>query len=68
MRELIERYSPSVLWNDISWPTSLRPMLRLMADYYAAVPGGRRQRSLDASKLGAAAARAAAGFSGSSTC
>lgn len=40
VRELIERYSPDVLWNDISWPTGLRPMLALMADYYAAVPEG----------------------------
>jgi alpha-L-fucosidase len=40
LRELIERYEPSVLWNDISWPTPLRPMLQLMADYYAAVTEG----------------------------
>jgi alpha-L-fucosidase len=40
VRELVERYEPSVLWNDISWPTDLRTMLRLMADYYAAVSEG----------------------------
>jgi alpha-L-fucosidase len=40
VRELIERYSPSVLWNDISWPAGLEPMLQLMADYYEAVPEG----------------------------
>ncbi|MEE9278762.1 MAG: alpha-L-fucosidase [Myxococcota bacterium] len=40
VRELMDRYGPSVLWNDISWPSGLRPMLRLMADYYAAVPDG----------------------------
>ncbi len=40
VRELVDRYGPSVLWNDISWPSGLRPMLRLMADYYAAVPEG----------------------------
>jgi alpha-L-fucosidase len=40
VRELVERYAPSVLWNDIAWPTSLGPMLRLMADYYEAVPEG----------------------------
>jgi alpha-L-fucosidase len=40
VRELIERYEPSVLWNDIAWPTGLEPMLRLMADYYEAVPEG----------------------------
>ena len=40
VRELIERYQPSILWNDISWPTDLRRLLRLIADYYAAVPEG----------------------------
>ncbi|NOX49527.1 MAG: alpha-L-fucosidase [Gammaproteobacteria bacterium] len=40
IRELIERYQPSILWNDISWPTSLKPMLQMMADYYEAVPEG----------------------------
>jgi alpha-L-fucosidase len=39
-RELIERYKPSVLWNDISWPTGLDDELKLFADYYAAVPDG----------------------------
>lgn len=39
-RELIERYQPSVLWNDISWPTPLGPELELFADYYNAVPEG----------------------------
>jgi alpha-L-fucosidase len=39
-RELIERYEPSVLWNDISWPTRLEPLLDLFADYYQAVPEG----------------------------
>ncbi len=40
MRELIDRYKPSILWNDISWPSKKQPMLELMADYYAAVPEG----------------------------
>jgi alpha-L-fucosidase len=40
VRELIERYRPSVLWNDISWPTPLARLARLLADYYAAVPDG----------------------------
>jgi len=40
VRELIERYSPDVLWNDITWPTDLAGMLALMADYYRAVPDG----------------------------
>ncbi len=40
VRELIDRYRPSVLWNDISWPTGKTAMLRLMADYYNAVDDG----------------------------
>ncbi|HEY1709327.1 MAG TPA: alpha-L-fucosidase [Rhizomicrobium sp.] len=39
-RELIARYQPSVLWNDISWPTEQPAMLQLFADYYNAVPDG----------------------------
>jgi alpha-L-fucosidase len=40
VRELVERYQPSVLWNDISWPTDLDTLVRLMRDYYRAVPEG----------------------------
>jgi len=40
IRELIERYEPSVLWNDISWPSDLDAMVRLMSDYYQRVPEG----------------------------
>ena len=40
MRELIARYEPSVLWNDISWPADEDELFRLFADYYAAVPDG----------------------------
>jgi alpha-L-fucosidase len=39
-RELIERYKPSVLWNDISWPARLDDELRLFADYYNDVADG----------------------------
>ncbi len=39
VEELIERYHPSVLWNDIDYPKSGKP-LKLMADYYNAVPDG----------------------------
>lgn len=39
-RELIERYRPSVLWNDISYPPHGGALWRLMADYYEAVPEG----------------------------
>jgi alpha-L-fucosidase len=40
MRELIARYRPSVLWNDISWPAPLKEELALYADYYNAVEDG----------------------------
>lgn len=40
VRELVERYRPSVLWNDIAWPGTGRTLWRLMADYYRAVPDG----------------------------
>ncbi|MCE9520935.1 MAG: alpha-L-fucosidase [Alphaproteobacteria bacterium] len=39
LRELIARYKPSVLWNDIAWP-SKADVPQLFADYYAAVPDG----------------------------
>ena len=40
VRELIDRYEPSVLWNDISWPRGRQPAraLRLLLQ-----PGGRRR-------------------------
>jgi alpha-L-fucosidase len=40
VRELIARYQPSVVWNDISWPTGEAALFDLFADYYAAVPEG----------------------------
>jgi alpha-L-fucosidase len=39
MRELIERYHPAVLWNDIDYPKSGHP-LEIMAEYYNIVPDG----------------------------
>lgn len=39
VHELINRYHPSVLWNDIDWPKTGRP-LQVIADYYNAVPDG----------------------------
>jgi alpha-L-fucosidase len=38
-RELIARYKPSVMWNDIGYPT-IADLPRLFADYYNAVPEG----------------------------
>lgn len=39
IHELIDRYHPAVLWNDIDWPKTGRPM-EVEADYYNAVPDG----------------------------
>ncbi len=39
-RELIERYEPSVLWNDISWPDDRQSLEDLLAFYYARVGHG----------------------------
>ena len=39
VRELVARFSPSVLWNDIGWPASLDPN-EIFGEYYAAVPDG----------------------------
>ncbi|WP_236657418.1 alpha-L-fucosidase [Acidisarcina polymorpha] len=38
-RELIQRYQPSVLWNDIDYPKTGHPM-DIEAEYYNAVPDG----------------------------
>lgn len=38
-RELIERYRPSVLWNDIYYPPLANPR-QLFADYYNLIPDG----------------------------
>jgi alpha-L-fucosidase len=40
VRELIERYRPSVLWNDITWPTDRDAMFALFEHYYRIVPDG----------------------------
>jgi alpha-L-fucosidase len=39
IRELIARYHPAILWNDIDWPKS-GDALGIMADYYNTVPDG----------------------------
>jgi len=39
IHELIDRYKPAVLWNDIDWPKTGRT-LEVEADYYNAVPDG----------------------------
>jgi alpha-L-fucosidase len=39
-RELIARYRPSVLWNDIAYPPPRGALWRLLADYYEAIPDG----------------------------
>jgi alpha-L-fucosidase len=40
VRELIERYRPSVLWNDIAWPAEGKQLWPLFAHYYERVPDG----------------------------
>jgi alpha-L-fucosidase len=40
VRELIERYRPSVLWNDIAWPAPGATLWQLFRHYYDAVPDG----------------------------
>lgn len=52
-RELIERYKPSVLWNDIGFPAKL-DVKSLYAEYYNSVPDGvinDRALQADVSKL-----------------
>ena len=39
VRELVARFSPSVLWNDIGWPTNLDPT-DIIREYYEAIPDG----------------------------
>lgn len=39
VRELIAKYKPALLWNDIDYPKSGHP-LEIMAEYYNAVPDG----------------------------
>jgi len=39
IEELIAKYKPAVLWNDIDWPKTGNA-LKVMADYYNAVPDG----------------------------
>ena len=40
VRELIERYRPSVVWNDVAWPTEANRLWPLLRTYYERVPDG----------------------------
>lgn len=40
VRELIRRYRPSVLWNDVAWPTNGTRLWSLSEHYYREVPDG----------------------------
>jgi len=40
VRELVERYRPSVLWNDIAWPMGRKPLQALVDWYREQVPDG----------------------------
>jgi len=40
VRELIDRYRPSVLWNDVAWPSEAKRLWPLFDHYYRQVPDG----------------------------
>ncbi len=40
VRELVARYRPSVLWNDVAWPGRAEELWALLEHYYAEVPDG----------------------------
>jgi alpha-L-fucosidase len=40
VRELITRYRPSILWNDIAWPSTMPSLDNLLDDYRAEIPDG----------------------------
>jgi alpha-L-fucosidase len=40
VRELIDRYEPDVLWNDISWPSPFDQLVELFEYYFRIVPDG----------------------------
>jgi alpha-L-fucosidase len=40
VRELIDRYQPSVVWNDVAWPTTGDKLWSLFEHYYERVPDG----------------------------
>ena len=66
VRELIDRYQPSVLWNDISWPSGGN-LPELFAYYYNAVPDGAvndrwTEPSLRRGRVAEGAVRAAGGL------
>ena len=63
VRELIDRYEPSVLWNDIGWPSGSN-LAELFAYYYTAVDDGVindrwRQAELPRTAVGVALVRVA---------
>lgn len=55
VRELIDRYEPSVLWNDICWPDRNAEIFKLFEHYFSVVPDGcvndRWLSAIDLSKL-----------------
>lgn len=40
VKELIDRYQPDIVWNDIGWPTSQKRLDELFAYYYNKIPDG----------------------------
>jgi len=49
--ELVERYEPAILWNDIAYPAEA-DLARLFADYYNCVPDGLVNDRFQQSRLG----------------
>ena len=48
LRELIARYRPSVLWNDIAWPSEGKHLWPLLTEYYDGGARRRGERPVDA--------------------
>lgn len=40
VRELVERYQPDVLWNDICWPAPQKEIYKIFQHYFSVVPEG----------------------------
>ncbi len=58
VRELIQRYKPDLLWNDIAWPTGSKRFYSVIADYYNTVPEGVIDDRWSTASYGRRAARA----------
>jgi alpha-L-fucosidase len=51
LEELVRRYQPDILWNDIGWPLELNGRLyHILADYFNTVPDGCINGALSSAK------------------